>query len=139
MNISKEDLRKNKRLIFYKLTPDEFNFLSDLSSMTFIKFSQLKRMYMGVLMYFYLSEALDSDKFQLVVPFFGKLVFDIQQLKEKINFPFQLENEEIEIDLKLKLSPSFKDIVKSHTENKSVWIEDLFLITIRRSLEDKLI
>jgi len=139
MNITKEDLKKNKRLIFYKLTPEEFAFLSDLSSMTFIKFSQLKRMYMGVLSYFYLSEALDSDKFQLVIPFIGRLVFDIKQLKEKINFPFQLENDEIEIDLKLKLSPSFKDIVKSHNENKSVWIEDLFLITIRRNLEDKLI
>lgn len=139
MNITKEDLKKNKRLIFYKLTNDEFNFLKELSSMNFIKFSQLKRMYMGMLMYFYLSEALDSDKFQLVIPFFGKLVFDIKQLKEKINFPFQLENEEIEVDLKLKLSPSFKDIVKSHSEDKSVWIEDLFLITIRRNLEDKLI
>lgn len=139
MNILKEDLKKNKRLIFYKLTNDEYNFLTNVSSMTFIKFNQLKKMFMGLLIYFYIYRALDSDKFELVIPFFGKLIFDIEELKEKVNFPFQLENEDIEINLKLKISPSLKDIVKSSIDNKSTWLEDLFLITIRRNLEDKLL
>jgi hypothetical protein len=139
MNISKEDLKKNRRLIFYKLSNEEFDFLHNLSSYTFIKFNHLKKMYMGLLIHFYLNKALDQDKFEMVLPFFGKLSFDIKEIKEKINFPFQLENQEIEVNLKLKISPSFKDMVKSHIENKSVWMEDLFLITIRRSLEDKLL
>lgn len=139
MNILKEDLKKNKRLIFYKLTNDEYNFLTNVSSMTFIKFTQLKKMFMGLLIYFYIYRALDSDKFELVIPFFGKLIFDIEELKEKVNFPFQLENEDIEVNLKLKISPSLKDIVKSSIDNKSTWLEDLFLITIRRNLEDKLL
>lgn len=139
MNILKEDLKKNKRLIFYKLTNDEYNFLTNVSSMTFIKFNQLKKMFMGLLIYFYIYRALDSDKFELVIPFFGKLIFDIEELKEKVNFPFQLENEDIEVNLKLKISPSLKDIVKSSIDNKSTWLEDLFLITIRRNLEDKLL
>jgi hypothetical protein len=139
MNILKDDLKKSKRLIFYKLTNDEYSFLNNVSSMTFIKFNQLKKMFMGLLIYFYLYRALDSNKFELVIPFFGKLIFDIDELKEKVNFPFQLENEDIEINLKLKISPSLNDIVKSHIDNKSTWLEDLFLITIRRNLEDKLL
>ena len=139
MNITKEDLKKNKRLIFYKLNNDEVQFLQELSLMTFIKFANLKKMYMGLLIYFYLNKSLDSDNCQMVLPFFGKVLFDIKELKEKINYPFQLENEEIEINLKLKISPAFKDMVKSHIDNKSNWIEDLFLTTIRRSLEDKLL
>lgn len=139
MNILKDDLKKNKRLIFYKLTNDEYTFLNNVSSMTFIKFNQLKKMFMGLLIYFYLYRALDSNKFELVIPFFGKLIFDIDELKEKVNFPFQLENEDIEVNLKLKISPSLNDIVKSHIDNKSTWLEDLFLITIRRNLEDKLL
>jgi hypothetical protein len=139
MNILKDDLKKSKRLIFYKLTNDEYTFLNNVSSMTFIKFNQLKKMFMGLLIYFYLYRALDSNKFELVIPFFGKLIFDIDELKEKVNFPFQLENEDIEINLKLKISPSLNDIVKSHIDNKSTWLEDLFLITIRRNLEDKLL
>lgn len=139
MNITKEDLKKNKRLIFYKLSNEEVNFLNDLSVMTFIKFSQLKKMYMGLLVYFYLYKSLDQSKFELPFPFFGKLTFDMDQLKEKINYPFQLQNDEIEIDVKLKLSASLKDLVKSHLEKKSVWLEDLFLTTIKRNLEDKLL
>lgn len=139
MNISKEDLKKNKRLIFYKLSNEEVQFLLDLSTMTFIKFNQLKKMYMALLVYFYLHKSLEKDKFELVFPFFGKLIFDMDQLKEKINYPFQLQNEDIEIDVKLKISPSLRDMVKSHLDKKSVWLEDLFLTTIRRSLEDKLL
>lgn len=139
MNITKEDLKKNKRLIFYKLSNEEVQFLNELSVMTFIKFSQLKKMYMGLLVYFYLNKSLDQSKFELQFPFFGKMIFDIDELKEKINYPFQLQNEEIEIDVKLRLSSSLKDVVKSHLEKKSVWLEDLFLTTIKRNLEDKLL
>lgn len=139
MDITKEDLKKNKRLIFYKLSNEEVQFLNELSVMTFIKFGQLKKMYMGLLVYFYLYKSLDQSKFELPFPFFGKLTFDMDQLKEKINYPFQLQNDEIEIDVKLKLSASLKDVVKSHLEKKSVWLEDLFLTTIKRNLEDKLL
>jgi len=101
----------------------------------------LKKIFLSIVIDFFTSRFKnDEDQtISLIIPFFGVILINSKDLKELSTKPNQNENQEIIMDVKFKVSPSLKELIHSKVNNKSGWIEEVFLLAIRKNLEDKLI